>query len=1173
MKFKQPTRAISLLLFCLGMFATQVKAGDYPFDEQQTRPILEILGELSEEYEVFFSYETKLLREVHVDFSFKSGESLNVAVGRLLKSVGLQYKAISSKYYVIYQDTREGKMRANKLERKIKQIEKLEKKGQMSLQLEKNNRTDQVKSITKVAVQLKPEQLITGKVVDESGEALIGVSIQVKGSGSGTVTDIDGNFSIELEQDNAILVFSYTGFQTQEVNVNAQTNIEVTMVESVSQLNEVVVIGYGSEQKVNLTGSVATLQSEELTAVPVASTSGLLSGRLPGVITNQLSGLPGNDETTIRVRGFAGEPLILIDGVQMTGGLDRIDPNDIESMTVLKDASAAVYGSRAGNGVILVTTKRGKAGPPVFSYDGSITFQEATSFLEPVGAADFAQLFREADLLDIGNIDATFTAEDVENYRNRAPGFEGGDWRNALIKNFAPMHQHSLKASGGSENVRYFTSVGFTDQESYFRTRDFDYHRFNARSNIDVKVNDQISFQMDLSYRVDDRNYPHSPGAIPETFTNLSTAQPTLRTEFDDPSFLPWSGFNQRQPIARTDRDIMGTFDRRDDTFRGKLGVAYNVPFVQGLKVRAELNAELVQRSTKQLLKSYEVFDFDPSTGEYLSKGVRNPVSSISDQQFRRQQVYPLISLEYQRNFGDHDLKVLALAEQITREESFVSARRNELLTTAIPEIFSGSQDLQFTDGFSAADIGRKSVVGRLNYSFKNKYLFEVAFRADGNVLFAPEKRWGYFPSVSAGWVVSREPFMSGSDLFDNLKIRASYSQLGDDSASGLNGFDYLSGFSQGGIYILGNNASQPRISTLGLANPELTWEEITLYNFGIEATFLDGRLTFETDIFYRNREGLLGQNLRDIPSTFGADLPLVNLNSRNNRGIEVLINYQQRIGQFRIDISPNFTFARAKWGDVFDQEAFDDPDQERINGRSGQWVNRNFGYVTNGIFMSQEEIDAHPIDQDESGNSTLRPGDIIYKDINGDGVINFRDQDLIAFASGTPEIVYGMGINVTYKNFGLSTLLQGASRFSIRIGGNAQTMFSNFSIPLTYHRDLRWQPDPNNPGVNINPNASLPAATTSPGANNSRNNDVFRKNVTYLRIKNVNLYYNLPKTICSNIGIQNLQIYGAAFNLATFSTLGIFKNSFDPEEAGTGSPNNNIPVTRNFTGGIRVTF
>lgn len=1013
------------------------------------------------------------------------------------------------------------------------------------------------------------QQRITGQVTDEAGLGLIGVNVLELGTSNGTVTDFDGNFELEVGE-NATLSISYTGYQPQQVPVNNRSVVEVIMVEG-AVLDEVVVIGYGTEKKINLTGSVSTIGTEELTSVPVASTSGLLAGRFPGVITNQSSGLPGSDATTIRIRGFAGEPLVLVDGVQVTGGLDRIDPNDIESISVLKDASAAVYGSRAGNGVILVTTKRGKAGPPQLSYDGSFTVQEATSFLEPVGAADFAQLVREADLMDTGDADATYTADDVEQFRAGAPGYEGGNWREALIDNFAPMHQHSLKASGGSDYVRYFTSVGFTEQESYFRSRDYDYSRFNARSNIDVNANEHLSFQVDLSYRVDNRNRANSD--VNTIFNELGTAQPVYPTELPDPSYIAWSGFLQRQPVALTERDIIGTWDRRDDIFQGKLGLAYKVPFIEGLKLRAEVNAELLQRSTKAFRKPFEVFDYDAASGAYLSQGSSGALSTVSDAQFRRQQIYPLVALEYGKTFGEHDLKFLALAEQITRKESSVSAQRNDLLTTAIPELFTGSQDLQFANGNSFADIGRKSVVGRLNYSYKSRYLFEAAFRADGNVLFAPQTRWGYFPSLSAGWVISREPFMSGSNLFDNLKVRLSYSQLGDDSANGLNGFDYLTGYQQGGIYILGNNASQPRIATLGLANPALTWEEITLYNFGVEASFLQGRLRVEADVFYRNREGLLGQNLRDIPSTFGANLPLVNLNSRNNRGVELLVAYQQRIGDVRIDIAPNFTFARAKWGEVFDQEAFDDPDQLRINGRAGQWVNRNFGYITDGIFMSQAEIDEYAIDQDQAGNSTLRPGDIKYVDLNNDGVIDFRDQDVIAFASGNPELVYGLNLGVSYKNFGISTLLQGASRFSIRISGNAQTMFSNFSTPLTYHRDLRWQPDPDDPTVNINPNASLPAATTSPGANNSRNNDLFRRDVTYLRLKNVNLYYNLPAAVASRIGLSNVQFYAAGLNVFTISSLGIFKNSFDPEEATSGNPSRNTPVTRNFTGGLRITF
>lgn len=1025
--------------------------------------------------------------------------------------------------------------------------------------------------------------IVSGRVTDgATGEGLPGVSIIVKGTSTGTTTDIDGMYSLQVNE-NDVLQFSYIGFNTQEVTVGNQTSINISLEPDADQLEEVIVVGYGKEKKANLTGSVSTIGSKEITRVPAANASALLAGQFPGVITNQSSGLAGNDDTNINIRGFAGDPLILVDGVQMTGGLNRIDPNDIESITVLKDASAAVYGSRAGNGVILVTTKRGKVGPPQFAYDGSITFQEATSFLELVDAPKYVELLREADLLDVGDADATYTLDDLENFRNGAPGFEGGDWLGAFVNNFAPMQQHSLKASGGSENVKYFTSVGYTQQESYVSSRDFDYQRFNARTNIDVDVNENISFLMDISYRVDDRRGPHNYDGIGETFTQLATAQPTLPTSFPDPDFIPHTGFLQRQPIARTTRDINGTWDRRDETLRGKLGFNYNVPFLEGLSFRTEVNIVRLQRGTKTLRKPFEVYAYDFQNDTYQIIGTNGTLSSISDTQLRRQQIYPLISLNFEREFGDHTVKALALAEQITRKESLVSASRQDLLTTAIPEIFSGSGNLQFTQGYSAADIGRKSFVGRLNYAYKNRYLLEVAFRADGNVLFAPETRWGYFPSVSAGWVISREPFMDNSSFFDNLKIRASYSQLGDDTAEGLAldieegifGFDYLAGFQQSaGIYLLGNNSARPRIATLGLPNTALTWEEITLYNFGIEASILEGRLSLEADVFYRNREGLLGRNLSAIPSTFGADLPLVNLNSRSNRGIELLVNYKQIVGDFEFNISPNFTFARAKWGDVFDQEDFDDLDQERINGRQDQWVNRNFGYLSDGIFMSQEEIDNHPIDQDEQGNSTLRPGDIKYKDLNDDGVITFRDQDIIAFASNTPEMIYGLNLGVTYKNFGMSMLLQGASRFSLNVSGNARTMFSNFSIPLEYHYDLRWQPDPENPGVNINPNAAFPAATTSPGNNNNLNSDFWRQNVTYFRLKNINIYYNLPEAILAPVGLNSAQVYLAGFNMFTVSSLGIFKNSFDPEEIGENvNPSRNIPVTRNLTAGIRISF
>ena len=1026
------------------------------------------------------------------------------------------------------------------------------------------------------ASQLMGQKRVTGTITDSQSTPLIGVNIAEEGTSNGTVTDFDGKFELTVPED-ASLVFSYTGFQSQTVAVAGREVFDLQLVEG-ALLDEVVVVGYGREKKSTLTGAVATIDNEQLTAVPVANSANLLAGRVPGVMTRQNSGLPGSENTQIRIRGYAGSPLVLVDGIQTS--FDRIDPNDIESINVLKDAAAAVYGARAGNGVILVTTKRGQEGPAKITYNGSYTSISASRLFEQVNTTQYIELVRESDLLDGAGIDATFTEEDLQRFTNREPGYEGGNWVDGLISNNAPMHQHNLSVSGGSKTVRYFTSFGYTDQESYFRSRDFDYGRYNARSNIDATISEHLSFNLDLSYRFEKTE--RSRNNIPALMTELSTTRPTFPTSLPDPTVgEAFSGFSQRNPISSSKRSVAGFWDRDEDVIQGRLGLKYELPFVPGLSAKAEVGLTRYNRAIKSFAKPTDLYEYQPETDTYLYQATQRGVSSISENQFRRTQTYPLVSLNYDRTFGDHTIKGLALYEQITREFSQFNAGRIDLLSTAIPELFIGSQNNQTNNGSSGSDIGRKSYVGRLNYTYQDKYLFEATFRADGNVLFSPEKRWGYFPSFSAGWVISEEAFMnSGSGgALDFLKLRVSYSELGDDTANGLNGFDYLTGYdlvtNDNGVaqpYILNDNQAVPTIRNRGLVNPLLTWEEMTVYNIGLEAILWNGKLSLETELFYRRREGIIAQNIEDVPSTFGADLPVVNINSQENRGIEISAVYQERFGDFRVELAPNFSLARAQWLDVKSQEAFEDPDQKRLFELDGKPVNRFVGYLTDGIFMSQAEIDAHPVVQDDNENTTLRPGDIRYIDRDGDGVITFRDQEEIAFGTGVPELVYGMNVALGYKNFRLSALLQGASRFSINISGSARTMFSNQSIPLTYHYDNRWQPDPNNPGENINPDASLPAATQSPSFNNNRNSDFWVRDVTYFRVKNLNLSYSFPKTLLDGIGFDNAEIYVAGENLVLLTNLGFYKNSFDPEYE-PGSPTSRLPITRSIAVGARITL
>lgn len=1019
---------------------------------------------------------------------------------------------------------------------------------------------------------------INGKVSDENNEELPGATIIIKGTTKGTVSDINGIFMLDVNENDTISI-SFSGYIKQDIPVIGNISFSINLDPDVETLKEVVVVGYGSEQKINLTGSVATLKDQELTLAPVANSSNLLAGRVPGVMTRQNSGLPGGENTQIRIRSFSEAPLILVDGVQMD--FSRIDQNDIASISVLKDASAAVYGARAGNGVVLVTTKRGESGKPKISYSSNLTLQSATAFLDHVSASQYVELVREANLNDFNDPNATFSEDDIKNYHSKTQGYEGGDWVDALIKNNAPMHQHNISVSGGNDNVKYFTSFGYIDQESFFKSRDFDYKRYNTRSNIDIKVNERINFSVDLSYRQDIRERP-AKTALSNIWIDLSTAQPIFPTRLSENMVIPdpsvssvsYSGSTtgNRNPLARSDRNVFGTYDRFDNTFRGKIGFKYKVPGITGLTLRADMNLTLLDRSEKTFRKPYNVYRQNLDTNELILEGVGNGVSSISDAQFRRTMVYPLVSAEYIKEVGNHNLKVLMLAEQTTRKFSMFSATRKNLFTTSIPELFIGSENEQTNDGSSGPDIGRKSAVARINYRFKDRYLLETTFRADGNVLFAPETRWGYFPSISFGWIISEEPFFNANQS-TTLKIRSSFSQLGDDTANGISGFDYLTGYETNSTFLFGDNISETTIRTLGEVNPFLTWEKMTMYNLGLEATFFKGQLQLETDIFYRKRENILSNDQQSVANEGGYDLPLTNINISDDRGIEVSAVYQQKIGDFKIDIAPNFAIGKEKFVVRRDIEDFTDLDYKRIYGREGEWVNRRFGYLSDGIFMSQDEINNHPTIQDGNGNLLLNPGDIKYKDLDGNDTINFRDQEVIGYASNMPEINYGINLSASYKNLKLSLLLQGASKFSIYINGPAATMFSNGSIPLSYHYKYAWQPHPDDPSININPDAILPASSFTASTNNSRISDFWLRDVRYLRLKNINLSYNIPKKIISKIGLDNSQIYFSTENLFTLTNLGIYRNSFDPEFDPNTQTTRRYPITRSFTVGLKMIF
>ncbi|MQY78695.1 MAG: SusC/RagA family TonB-linked outer membrane protein [Bacteroidetes bacterium] len=1009
------------------------------------------------------------------------------------------------------------------------------------------------------------EMTITGTVTESSGSSLPGVNIVIKGTSTGTITNVDGNYSITVPDENSILVFSFVGYLSKEVTVGNQTTLNITLATDVFGLDEIVVIGYGTQRKINVTGSVVTVQSEELLKAPVTNASDLLIGRAPGLITKQDGGTPGDDAATLSIRGF-DSPLVLVDGVEMS--FNRLDPNDIESISILKDAAAAIYGARAGNGVILVTTKRGSIGKPTIEYHGNVSFQQPTVIPSTVTSWEYAELYREGEL-NYG-LEPTYTEEDIEKFRQGGdPNYPNSDWYDALYTDWTPMQQHNLSVRGGMDKIRYFVSVGLQDQESIFESGDWNFSRYNARANIDADITDNLSVGFDLSYRVELRDQPTTD--LNASLNDLRTAQPIWPTTLPDPSLGgAYSGFSQRSPVASTTKDYSGFRDDQRQYFRGKISLQYKIPYVDGLIAKAGFNYYTYNTNRKTQNKPFDVFRYDYDTEEYTLTGT-NGANTLNEEFTKYQQLYPLVSLEYDKTFGDHSVKGLLLGEWIDTDSLIVTADRKDLLSMDIPYLFAGSSENILNNG-SANETGRASYVGRLNYHYQGKYLLEGTFRYDASHKFPEDSRWGFFPSVSAGWRISEESFMQGFGWLDNLKLRISYSQSGDDNVAAfkfLTGYTIREGTSE--VYLIGDQVGRI-INTTGLPNPDITWLDMTTYNVGMDASFMKGLIGFELDLFYRETTNIFGIPTETYPSTFGATLPQLNLNTTDDRGFELLVRHRNKVGDFNYTVSANVGLAREKYVD-WSEEPYDDPDEIRIFQRTGNWTNRWIGYVSDGIFESQAEIDAHPVDQDQNGNTTLIPGDIIYKDLDGNDTINWRDQDVIGYGA-FPDLTYGMDINVSYKGLSVSALFQGASLFNMNMTGAARVGFSNGSIPLDYHYDYRWKPDPNDPATNINPDAQLPATNDQVGANanNNKTSDFWLVDNTYLRLKNLNISYNLPQNWIRNIGVQGIRVYVAGTNLLTLSKLGIYKGSFDPE-----GPTNNAtrvyPQLKTITLGVNVTL
>lgn len=1034
------------------------------------------------------------------------------------------------------------------------------------------------------------QQTISGNLTDEqSGDPLIGASVLIKGTTSGTVTDLDGNYSLQAN-DGDVLVVSYTGYTSQEITVGPGANYSPEM-SSGELLDEVVVVAYGKQKKATVTGAVVGVQGGALKQSPSVNLGASLAGRLPGVVVIQPSGEPGNDNALINIRGQNtlgnSSPLVVIDGVpDRAGGLARLSPNDIESISVLKDASAAIYGARAANGAILVTTKRGTSGKPTISYDFNQGFAQPTVLPEMSNAVEYANIMNELPIYQtvpvnewgaastairnsgtydsptpgVGTVNANFSPDAVARHADGSDpwGFPDTDWFGDAFRTWAPQSQHSLSVRGGTKAVRYFSSLGFTNQEAFYENTATKYKQYNLRINLDADVNDYITTSLGITARREDRRYPtQSANAI---FRMLMRGRPTEPEVW--PNGLPGPDIENGQNPYVITTNATGFDESPTDYVQINGSTTIKTPSIPGLSLTLSGSVDNSNNKRRVWETPWTLYSWDRVSFEAdgvtpaLTGAVR---SNFSDPRLRQSNFSTLNTnlssrLNYDTQLGGNNLGLMV---GVTREtftgEGFSAFRRN-FISPAINQLFAGGTIGQETGG-SGYNRARLGYYGRAQYDYKEKYLLEFIFRYDGSYIFPESDRFGFFPGVLAGWNVTNEDFFNVPGV-DYLKLRASYGQMGNDQVffrGRLQEYAFLSTYGFGEYPI--NSSVETTLREELLANPSFTWERANNFNFGIDAILFNNRIDATLEYFVNRRDQILIQLTGSTPASSGINslLPPVNAGEVENKGFEFNLGYNGKAGnafQWRFGINGGY----AKNKVIFMDEIPGAPDYQLQEGKP---IGAYLVYQSDGVFRDQAEIDAENLDY-SAVTGRLIPGDMKFEDVNGDGKIDGDDRVRID-DNGTPTFNFGANFTASYKGLDVTALIQGATGSSLRV----QTESGDIGNYLKWSHDNRWSID--SPSSE-HPRLASRGDTYYTGGNYGQNTYwLFSKN--YVRLKNLEIGYTLPTSITDRLKVGSLRAYVNGLNLITFDSL----DFFDPEStAGSGVY---YPQTRIINLGINLTF
>ena len=1036
---------------------------------------------------------------------------------------------------------------------------------------------------TVVFAQQKP---IKGTVVDATGEPLIGVNVSVKGTAIGIITDIDGKYTLEVPT-NATLVFSYIGYRTQELSVGNQTTINITMQEDTQNIDEVVVVGYGVQKKETVTGSVSTLKGDDLVKSPVANLSNAIAGKMSGVVTYQRSGEPGYDGATIRIRGSNtlgnNDPLVVIDGVAArAGGLERLDPNEIETMSVLKDASAAIYGARAANGVILITTKKGRQGKkPEFTYSFNQGWSKPTNLPEMCDAVQYSELVNELYMnkamlnpaknngQTMGDYTLFRTPEEIELYRNGSDPwrYPNTDWYAATFKNWSPQRVHNASLEGGSDKYQYFVNFGHKYTDGLYHKSANNYKQFNLRMNVDAQFNDYIKVGAQLMGRQENRNFPSQGAGDLLWFT--SRGRPTDHAYWPNGLPGPAQEYGRNPVVACTD-ETGYTHDKRY-YIQSNAKVEITQPWIEGLKLTASVSYDKYLKQSKTWFQPWTLYDWDGVSYDADGKTPKlTPMLSYPSHEDpdlsmeSTDQSNTVLSgiLTYDRNFGNHGVNFLVGMERDWSNAESFNAYRRYFLSNALHHFNAGGDKEKNAKSDGANwERARMNYFGRMAYNYKEKYLAEFVWRYDGSYMFAEGNRFGFFPGVLLGYRISEEDFWKENLSFiDYFKIRASWGQMGNDQVyfdGSLREYQFSpTYYYEWGMIIDNKDEKGLRISRF--PNPNITWERANNFNVGIETRTFDNRLYLEADYFYNKRSNILWRRNASIPSTSGLTLPAENIGKVDNTGFDFKIEWSDNIGKdWRYSISA--TGGYAKNTIKFWDEAPGAPEWQKSTGHP---MNTELYYEYDGVFKDWDEINNTANRPNYDGitkDADLRPGDMKFKDLDGDGKIT-PDDRYRSDRTNEPKWTYGITGNLQWKNFDLSVLFQGAADSWTKVYWEAGDI-GNYP---KYVYDKHWSiENPSSLYPRVNERSAYYWDGTAAG-----NNTYWMVNTNYIRLKNLELGWTLPKAwLAQTKLISYARIYVNGVNLLTFSPC----KDIDPES--TSSNATNYPQSKIINVGFTVTF